>query len=171
MISKADRAAMRARCEAARLAKNPVEATNSEEFPGEEIDLHYYDASFGGWNRKAHAEFFRHACDLPALLDALDEMEAELDWAYCAWCGHKGKKIPEAMAEHAVECESSPLAAAFAENQRLREALRIAANQLEGCSIGVAKHGQNIDVAFFIRHYQEAGTKARAALGEDTEGK
>ena len=51
-----------------------------------------------------------------------------------------------------------------AENEILREALMVAANRLEGVSIAIKEHGQNIDTAFFILTYASAAKDARKPL-------
>ena len=51
-----------------------------------------------------------------------------------------------------------------ADQQILIKALGIAANQLEGLSIAIKTHGQNIDCQFFIREYLKFAVTAREAL-------
>jgi hydroxypyruvate isomerase len=46
------------------------------------------------------------------------------------------------------------------------KALRIAANQLEGVSLAVKVHGQNINPAFFIEEYSRSAECARKALDD-----
>jgi hypothetical protein len=46
------------------------------------------------------------------------------------------------------------------------ERLAIAANQLEGVSLAIQKHGQNIDTEFFISNYAEFANNAREARAE-----
>jgi len=51
--------------------------------------------------------------------------------------------------------------------QELQEAVRAAANQLEGVSLAVQQHGKNIDAAFFIKAYKEFADEARKALPKE----
>jgi hypothetical protein len=46
----------------------------------------------------------------------------------------------------------------------LRDALEVAANRLEGVSLAISKHGQNINTKFFIDEYALYATRAREAL-------
>jgi len=51
---------------------------------------------------------------------------------------------------------------------RLERALEVAANQLEGVSLAIRAHGQNIEPHFFIETYRLFAEKARKALaGKD----
>lgn len=51
-----------------------------------------------------------------------------------------------------------------AENERLKEALNIAANQLEGVVLAFQTHGQNQSVEFAIGYYTDCCRQAREAL-------
>lgn len=46
------------------------------------------------------------------------------------------------------------------------EALAIARNQLEGCSIAIKKHGTNINPIFFIDYYHECAMAAEQTLSK-----
>lgn len=50
------------------------------------------------------------------------------------------------------------------ENQSLKDALNIAANQLEGVSLAFKRHGNCLDVHFFITEYLEFANRARQAI-------
>jgi hypothetical protein len=49
---------------------------------------------------------------------------------------------------------------------RLREALAVAANQLEGVALAFRKHGDRLDPDWFIENYGEFANRARDALKE-----
>lgn len=46
----------------------------------------------------------------------------------------------------------------------LKDAVRISANQLEGVSLAITTHGQNINSAFFIVNYKDFANEARESL-------
>ena len=52
------------------------------------------------------------------------------------------------------------------QNKKLKEQLGYAANQLEGVSVAIEAHGQNINVEFFIREYLRMAEDKRAVLKE-----
>ena len=57
------------------------------------------------------------------------------------------------------------------ENERLRAALDVSANQLEGIAMAVQKYKQNINVEFFIDYYNKCADKAREVLNPKPEEK
>jgi hypothetical protein len=52
------------------------------------------------------------------------------------------------------------------QNKKMREALDIASNQLEGMAIALIQHKNNIDVPFLINCYKEFSKDAREVLKE-----
>jgi hypothetical protein len=47
-----------------------------------------------------------------------------------------------------------------------REQVKISANQLEGVSLAIEEHGQNINVSFFIEEYKKMADSKRQCLKE-----
>jgi len=50
------------------------------------------------------------------------------------------------------------------ENLKLKEMLRVAANQLEGVSLAIQAHGQNINTDFFIETYKKFAEDIREEI-------
>jgi hypothetical protein len=65
--------------------------------------------------------------------------------------------------------EHSTMAAQLTANEatiaELKTALLVASNQLEGLSLAISQHGQNIDTEFFIKNYMAFAVEARKPLG------
>lgn len=54
--------------------------------------------------------------------------------------------------------------------EKLERRLTVAANQLEGVSVAIQKHGQNIDVEFFIETYAKFADDLRRSLKDVSYG-
>lgn len=87
-------------------------------------------------------------------------------------CGVDSKRYQELLevekAHEALQAECERLRQ---QNAEFRHALLIAAYRLKGVSLGIEKHGKNIDVKFWIDIYNEFSNDARAALSKHKKGR
>lgn len=83
----------------------------------------------------------------------------------CIICGGNAiRKRVDSKTDTFVNTDKEIIEKLQADKKELVDALRISANQLEGVSIAIKAHGQNINVDFFIDNYKEFAIKARHCI-------